>query len=83
LCNSNFFILFPIFFFILFLGLYFYVQNIRFLNSTSGSNFQPIFEQGLRSVPLYYYTINTILFFVIFGFIFTEDLLLIMSWTLL
>jgi NADH:ubiquinone oxidoreductase subunit 2 (subunit N) len=83
LCNSNFFILFPFFFFILFLGLYFYIQNIRFLNSTNGSNFQPIIEHGLRSVPLYYYVVNTLLFFIIFGFIFTEDLLLIISWLLI
>jgi len=83
LCNSNFFILFPFFFFILFLGLYFYIQNIRFLNATNGSNFQPIVEHVLRSVPLYYYVINTLLFFIIFGFIFTEDLLLIISWLLI
>ena len=83
LCNSHFFILFPFFFFILFLGLYFYIQNIRFLNATNGSNYQPSFEQGVRIVPIYYYTINLFLFFIIFGFMFTEDLLLVMSWILL
>jgi NADH:ubiquinone oxidoreductase subunit 2 (subunit N) len=43
-CNSHFFILFPFFFLLLFIGLYFYIQNIRFLNSTCGSDFQPIIE---------------------------------------
>jgi hypothetical protein len=63
--------------------LYFYIQNIRFLNATNGSNYQPSFEQGVRIVPIYYYTINLFLFFIIFGFMFTEDLLLVMSWILL
>jgi hypothetical protein len=31
---------------------------------------------------LYYYLTFTILFFLIFGFIFTEDIILIMSWLL-
>lgn len=77
LCNSNFYLLFPFFFLILFIGLYFYIQNIRFLNSTCGSNFQPIIELNLRNVPIYYYTTYFILFFIIFGFMFTEDLFII------
>lgn len=80
LCNSNFFILFPFFFLILFIGLYFYIQNIRFLNASNPSNFQPIVEQNLRNVPMYYYSVVVIAFFLIFGFIFTEDLLLFTSW---
>ena len=83
LCNSNFFVLFPLFFLILFIGLYFYIQNIRFLNSTSHSNLALIIELNVRTVPLYYYITLTILFFVIFGFTFTEDLLLIILWILI
>ena len=83
LCTSNFFILFPFFFLILFIGLYFYIQNIRFLNTTIGSSFQPVIEQNLRNTPIYFYTTMVILFFLIFGFIFTEDLLIIMSWLIL
>lgn len=82
LCGSNFFTLFPFFFLILFVGLYFYIQNIRFLNSTVGSDFQPSYELNVRSVLLYYYVTLTILFLLVFGFIFTEDLLLLISWTL-
>jgi NADH-quinone oxidoreductase subunit N len=83
LCNSTFFTLFTFFFLLLFVGLYFYIQNIRFLNTTAGADFNPIIEQNLRSTPIYYYFITVFLFLIIFGFIFTEDLLLFMSWTTL
>lgn len=83
LCNSNFFILFPFFFLILFIGLYFYIQNIRFLNATSGADFQPVIEQNLRNTPVYFYITITVLFFLLFGFIFTEDLLIVISWLVL
>jgi NADH:ubiquinone oxidoreductase subunit 2 (subunit N) len=79
LANAHFFVLFPFFFLILFIGLYFYIQNIRFLNSRAGADFHPIIELNLRNSPLYYYLTFTILFFLIFGFIFTEDIILIMS----
>ncbi len=82
LANAHFFVLFPFFFLILFIGLYFYIQNIRFLNSRAGADFHPIIELNLRNSPLYYYLTFTILFFLIFGFIFTEDIILIMSWLL-
>lgn len=81
-CTSYFFSLYPFFFLILFVGLYFYIQNIRFLNATAGSDFHPIVELNLRTVPLYYYTSLSISFLLIFGFAFTEDLLLVISWTL-
>lgn len=83
LCNSNFFILFPLFFLILFMGLYFYMQNIRFLNSTNHSNFYAISELNTRTVPLYYYVTLIILFFLVFGFIFTEDLILFITWLII
>lgn len=83
LCNSTFFTLFTFFFLLLFVGLYFYIQNIRFLNTTAGADFNPIVEQNLRSVPLYYYFVTIFLFFTIFGFLFTEDLLIFMSWLII
>lgn len=81
-CTSYFSSLYPFFFLILFIGLYFYIQNVRFLNTTSGSNFQPVVELNLRATPLYYYASLTTLFLLVFGFSFTEDLLLLISWTL-
>lgn len=83
LCSSTFFILFPSFFLLLFVGLYFYIQNIRFLNSTSGSHFQPIIELNTRNVLLYYYSTIIWIFFILFGFMFTDDLLILCSWILL
>ena len=83
LCNSNFFILFPFFFILLFVSLYFYIQNIRFLNSTAGSNFTPITELVQRVVPLFYYVVLIFLFFLIFGLFYTEDLILFISWFIL
>lgn len=80
LCNSNFYLLFPFFFLLLFIGLYFYIQNIRFLNGTSGSDFQPIIDLNLRNVPIYFYSTYSILFFIIFGFMFTEDLFIAFMW---
>lgn len=80
--SSYFFSLYPFFFLILFIGLYFYIQNIRLLNSTAGSDFQAIIELNARVVPLYYYTALTSAFFLVFGCAFTDDLLLIISWTL-
>jgi NADH:ubiquinone oxidoreductase subunit 2 (subunit N) len=82
LANSNFFILFPFFFILLFIGLYFYIQNIRFLNSTAGANFTPIVELNARNVPMYYYLTFTLLFFLTFGVYFTEDLLILTQWIL-
>ena len=77
LSGSNFAILFPFFFYVLFIGLYFYVQNIRFLNASNSSNFQPLFELGVRVVPLFFSTVYLVTFFLIFGAYYLEDLVLI------
>ena len=82
LCGSNFFVGFPFFFSILFLGLYFYIQNIRFLNSSNLTQFQPIFEQYVRLVPTFFYFGYFIAFFLIFGGAFLDDLLLVVRWTI-
>jgi len=79
LCGSVFYILFPSFFLLLFVGLYFYIQNIRFLNSTNGSDFQPIIELNTRNVPIYYYLTIVLTFLIVFGFMFTEDTFIVMS----
>jgi hypothetical protein len=68
---------------LLFIGLYFYIQNVRFLNSTTGSNFTPIHDITSRTTPLYYYITFIVLFFIIFGVFYTEDLILIVSWLIL
>ena len=79
LFNSNFFILFVFFFTLLFTGLYFYIQNIRFLNSTNSSTFYFPSELNLRITPLFFYVSYPLLFFLLFGFFFTDDLFLLIS----
>jgi len=79
LSASNFFVLFAYFFILTFLGLYFYIQNIRFLNSTNPSSYDFVSDFNLRVTPIYYYTAFTITFLLLFGFIFTEDLLFLMK----
>ena len=82
LFNSNLFIFYSFFFVLLFTGLYFYVQNIRFLNQTSSADSIFISELNLRRVPLFFYLTFIGVFFIIFGFFYTEDLFLIINWIL-
>lgn len=80
LLNSNFFFFFIFFFALLFLGLYFYLQNIRFLYSTGVSKLNYAHEFNLRAASLYFYYSFFFLFFLIFGFIFFDDILLYFYW---
>lgn len=80
LLNSNFFFFYVFFFGLLFFGLYFYLQNIRFLYSTGSGKMSYSFVTNLRTVPLYFYITYTILFFIIFGFFFFDDLILYFYW---
>ena len=58
LIHYNFFVLYFIFFVILILGLYFYMQNLRFLHSTNYHTSSKIFLNNDRViVALYYYLI--------------------------
>ena len=80
--NSQFFVLFPPFFVLLFAGLYFYIQNIRFLHSTKPHNLAHLTELTFRISILYVYTTFTLGFFIIFGLFFIDDFLMIFSWLL-
>lgn len=79
LSSSNLFVLFPPFFVLLFIGLYFYIQNLRFLNATSPSTLNQPIELGLRVNFLYFSFTLPVLFFVVFGFCYVEDLMLFVS----
>jgi hypothetical protein len=63
-------------------SLYFYMQNLRFLNSTNLTDFVNISDLQVRVTPLYYTLTLMSLFFVIFGSFFTEDLFLLLYWIL-
>lgn len=81
--NNNYFFIYIFFFLLLLLGLYFYLQNIRFLHSTKST-----FSVSNSSLPLmnervdvlfYYSTLNTLVFLIL-GFIYVDDFLLITTW---
>ncbi len=80
LINSNFFFFYIFFFSLLFFGLYFYLQNIRFLYSTGSGklNYSNIFN--LRQSTLYFYNTILIIFFLVFGFFFIDDVVLYFYW---
>lgn len=82
LLNSNFFFFYTFFFGLLFFGLYFYLQNIRFLHSTGYGKLNYSFIGNLRASSLYFYCTFVSLFFLIFGFFFMDDLILYFYWIL-
>ena len=78
--NNNYFIFYAIFFILLFLGLYFYIQNIRFLHSTNYKNhYNPSILNERVSVPTLY-IILTILMSIIFGLVYIDDFILFITW---
>lgn len=80
LLNSNFFFFYFFFFVLLFLGLYFYVQNIRFLHSSNFSKLNYPFDFFLR-VSFFYFLISLFfLFFLVFGVFFFDDLIFYFYW---
>jgi len=81
LINSNFFIFYIFFFIILIFGLYFYIQNIRYLYSTNNKkiNININYENNFSSFFVFAYVV---LFFLIFGFFFIDDILLYIFWLL-
>lgn len=76
LTNSNFFIFYVFFFGLLFFGLYFYLQNIRFLYSTGIGKLHYANIGTIRLTSLYFYLTLFLSFFLVFGFIFMDDIVL-------
>lgn len=80
LINSNFTLLYYFFFTLLFFGLYFYLQNMRFLHTTSNGVLNYSFVNNIR-VPYAYYVYSIFVgFFLIFGIFFLDDMLLYFYW---
>lgn len=73
LSSSNFTIFYFFFFSLLFLGLYFYIQNIRFLLSSNTSNTSYAFEKLMRLATVYFIISFSIIFFLTLGPIFLPD----------
>lgn len=82
LVNSGFFFFYIFFFGLLFFGLYFYLQNIRFLYSTGVSELNYSYNFNIRISSLYFYLSFFFIFFLIFGFSFMDDLILYFYWLL-
>lgn len=80
LLNTNFFFFFFFFFPLLFFGLYFYLQNIRFLYSTSLSKLNYSYEVNARLSTVYVYYSSLIAFFLIFGTLCFDDFVLYFNW---
>jgi len=81
--NSQLSLLFLPFFILLFVGLYFYVQNLRFLNSTSTNNISYSNELSTRLSFTYFALMLPIAFLLTFGFCYVDDLFILSSWLLL
>lgn len=80
LLNANFFFFFFFFFGLLFFGLYFYLQNIRFLYTSGSGKIAYTFENGLRLSSFFVFFTHFILFSLVFGFFFIDDLTLLFYW---
>jgi len=78
--NNFYFMFYFIFFVLLFLGLYFYMQNIRFLHSTNLRNHYTPYLVNERLVIPMLYMVNTLLVLIVFGITYTDDFILIFSW---
>ena len=79
LVNSNLFLFYFLFFVLLFVGLYFYIQNMRFLHSSnlSYTNKQYFFNER-NTVVLNYFAVFT-MFILIFGISYMDDILLLFT----
>ena len=82
LSNSNFTLLYFLLFIILFLGLYFYIQNLRFLHTTNqGYSSNTYVSNERKSIGTHYYLLMTVIILSL-GFFLLDDILLIFLWLL-
>lgn len=82
LSYTHLFILYFHFFFLLIVSLYFYLQNLRFLYTSSPTASNALFLIYEKKVVLYYYTIVLIVFFLMSGFLFLDDFFMYFMWIL-
>ena len=79
---NSFFLFYSLFFVIVFISLYFYIQNIRFLHSTNYNTHQVPYVNNERSILLYYYLSIFLLILLISGFIIFDEISLCFLWIL-
>lgn len=82
ICGAGLAVGFPFIFTVLFTSLYFYIQNVRFLNASNTSNTPFLYEQSVRTVPTFFTITYSLAFFLTFGAAYLDDSLLVVRWTL-
>ncbi len=81
LINKNLYYLYFLLFVIILVGLYFYVQNVRFLHSSNSKNTSKIYWQGSEKVQIIFaYFALVSAFTITNGVIYLDDLLLVFTW---
>lgn len=78
--SNSFFLFYTLFFVIVFISLYFYMQNIRFLHSTNYQTAQVPYLLNERLVLGFYYLSIFLLILLIGGFVIFDELSLIFLW---
>jgi len=79
---NSFFLFYTLFFIIVFLSLYFYIQNIRFLHSTNYQTNQVPYVGNERMILPFYYLSILLLIILISGFIVFDEISLVFLWIL-
>jgi len=79
---NSFFLFYTLFFVIVFLSLYFYIQNIRFLHSTNYQSNQVPYVGNERLIITFFYLSIFLLIVLISGFILFDEISLIFLWIL-
>jgi NADH-quinone oxidoreductase subunit N len=74
---NSFFLFYTLFFVIVFLSLYFYIQNIRFLHSTNYQTNQVPYVGNERLILTFFYLSIFLLIILISGFILFDEISLI------
>lgn len=82
LVNSGFFLLYFLLFIILLFGLYFYMQNLRFLHSTNFGVISKPFLQNTRVPYTMYYYLLVLSFFLVNGVFVADEFIMFFSWLL-
>ena len=79
---NSFFLFYTLFFVIVFLSLYFYIQNIRFLHSTNYQTNQVPYVGNERLILTFFYLSISLLVILISGFILFDEISLVFLWIL-
>ena len=78
--NNSFFLLYCLFFVVLLISLYFYIQNIRFLHSTNPNDISTPFLLNEKLTLSYFYFALWLLSILIFGIFYIDDILIFFTW---